>query len=110
MHKINGNKSFVKGVFSEWGDCMDSEQLHPSVKQFKDFISKHPHLISEIRKDNAWQSYYEKWVLLGEDDPFWDQYKETSAEEENMELLNKLVKLSDQIDMAKIQKQVGSLN
>ncbi|WP_226376899.1 YlbD family protein [Oceanobacillus halotolerans] len=96
-----------------------SDQLHPSVKEFKTFINKHPKLIEEVRKKGkSWQEYYEKWALLGEDDPFWDQFKEASTGNKNErttkkkqnELLEKLTSLTENVDLNKIQHQAEQLN
>ncbi|WP_156290448.1 YlbD family protein [Oceanobacillus salinisoli] len=103
----------------------EDQKLHPSVVSFKQFVNKYPLLLREIRKSGrTWQEYYEKWVLLGEEDPYWDQFKEKDdqttrqsrakskdkAEEKNFELMSQLMKLTENIDMNKIQNQVSNLN
>lgn len=91
-------------------------QLHPSVVAFKQFMNKHPKLIKEIRKKGeSWQEYYEKWVLLGEDDPMWQPYKETEEEKttqskQHHELFKQLTKLMNYIDFNKVQQQVNQLS
>lgn len=97
---------------------VDKKELHPSVVDFKQFMNKHPKLVKEIRKKGeSWQEYYEKWVLLGEDDPFWSDYKEESDKakektenKKQVELLNQLSKLMDYVDFNKVQKQVNQLS
>lgn len=93
---------------------MSSDKLHPSVREFKTFMNKHPILIEEVRKSGKdWQEYYEKWALLGEEDPFWDDYKSKSentagekSKDGKAELLSQLMKLSENIDLNKVQQQV----
>jgi hypothetical protein len=58
---------------------MSKKELHPSVQQFKEFVKKHPKMVSEVRKGHAnWQELYEEWYLLGEEDSRWDDFKEAS--------------------------------
>jgi len=90
------------------------EELHPTVAAFKEFINNHPALIREIRKSGAsWQEYYEKWVLLGEDDPLWEKYKmDQKKEEENKdsEMLNQILKYASKVDVNKMQGQINQLS
>lgn len=70
-------------------------QLHPSVAAFKAFVNRHPKLLEEIRKSGrGWQEFYEKWAILDEDDPFWDEYKteENAAETESKSRENQQIK------------------
>lgn len=92
-----------------------SSQLHPTVQEFKDFLNKHPKLIKEVRKmGGSWQEYYEKWALLGEDDPFWNDYKDKEVSQlsklKESDFFNHLIKLTDYIDVNKVQQQVSQLN
>ncbi|TRM12288.1 hypothetical protein FH966_11665 [Lentibacillus cibarius] len=97
-----------------------SDKLHPSVREFKEFLQRHPKLVEEVRKNGrGWQEYYEKWALLGEDDPFWDKYKEEkSSKTENKksrgngkkEMMERLIQMSENIDMDKLQTQVENIN
>lgn len=48
------------------------------VDQFKQFLSKHPQLVQEVRlKKRTLQDIFEEYILLGEDDPSWEEYKKT---------------------------------
>ncbi|MFD1038756.1 YlbD family protein [Virgibacillus byunsanensis] len=94
-------------------------KLHPTIRDFKAFINKHPRLIEEVRKSGrSWQEYYEKWILLGEDDPLWEQYKVSSSTDDDTddgnkshkELFAQLKKLTENVDLNKIQKQAHQLN
>lgn len=94
---------------------MTEDDLHPTVSEFKSFINKHPKLIGEIRKSGqSWQEYYEKWVLLEEDDPFWEQFKGENTTghkiENKHEWFGQLMKLTENIDLEKVQEQVGQLS
>ncbi|MEN1966994.1 YlbD family protein [Lentibacillus sp. N15] len=100
------------------------DNLHPSVKEFKAFLAKHPALVKEIRKNGkSWQEPYEKWALLGEDDPYWESYKKAGEEKEESnetpkdegkskqaELFGQLMKMTEKMDMNKVQKQVEQLS
>ncbi|SFB18606.1 Putative coat protein [Lentibacillus halodurans] len=95
-----------------------SNKLHPSVREFKAFLQKHPRLVEEARKSGrGFQEYYEKWALLGEHDQFWEQYKEKRTGEADSkpkqgkaELMERLVQMSENIDLDKLQKQVDNVN
>ncbi|WP_337020090.1 YlbD family protein [Oceanobacillus massiliensis] len=96
------------------------EELHPTVAAFKEFINKHPSLLREIRKSGkSWQEYYEKWVLLGEDDPYWEAFKEdlpyenekeTKASGKDSELIGQIMKYTSNLDINKMQGQVNQLS
>ncbi|SET29869.1 Putative coat protein [Oceanobacillus limi] len=90
--------------------------MHPKVVAFKKFINEHPKLREEIRKSGrSWQEYYEKWILLGEDDPLWDKFEKDSNESEKKsgnksEFFSQLMKLTENVDVDKVQKQVHELS
>lgn len=101
------------------------QNLHPTVIAFKNFINEHPALLKEIRiTGRPWQEYYEKWVLLGEDDPYWDAYKTSSEkrnddpkdektnkkESKNSEWMQQLLKYAENLDMNKVQENVHQLS
>jgi len=105
---------------------MSGNDLHPSVQQFKDFVNKHPKLVKEVKDQGAsWQPYYEKWVLLGEEDSFWDPYreeeavqpkntdekkKEESSEDNNQEFIGQLMSMAEKVDLNKVQGHIQQLN
>ncbi|WP_217585704.1 YlbD family protein [Lentibacillus saliphilus] len=102
---------------------MTEKDLHPQVREFKAFINRHPKLIESIRKSGrSWQEYYEKWTLLGEDDPYWNSYKsddhkvnEKKEEKETdtkkqTEMFEQLKKLTETVDLDKIQKHAYQLS
>ncbi len=108
---------------------MSGNDLHPSVQKFKDFANRHPKLVKEVKDQGAsWQPYYEKWVLLGEEDSFWDPYreekdqeavqskktevkkKEESSEGNNQEFMGQLMSMVDKVDLNKVQEHIQQLN
>ncbi|MEC5422809.1 YlbD family protein [Virgibacillus sp. C22-A2] len=102
---------------------MSDQELHPSVVRFKNFINKHPKLLEEVRRNGrSWQEYYEKWTLLGDDDPLWEHYKQDDSKElddedveseetkDKSELFGQLMKMTEKMDMEKVQKQVQQLS
>lgn len=89
--------------------------MHDTVKDFKVFVNEHPLLVKEMREgSSSWQEYYEKWTLLGEDDPSWNKYtneitkKETKVNES--EILGQLMKLTEKVDINRVQKEVKKFN
>lgn len=91
---------------------MHDEELHPTLREFKQFMNAHPKLIEEVRRrGRGWQEYYEKWALLDEDDPFWDDYKENSRSSGNQsEIFSKMLDMTENMDAEKVQKQAQQLN
>lgn len=87
---------------------MRQKEIDSSIQEFREFIAEHPKLIKTVRHGNdSWQPYYEKWVLLGEDDPFWDKYKNgerNKSKESNV--INKIRKWTEDADIDKIQDRV----
>jgi hypothetical protein len=54
------------------------KSLHPKVKEFKEFVRKHPKIVKDVRSGNAnWQDLFEDWYLLGEEDTRWDAYRDS---------------------------------
>src|SRR5699024_5412270 len=94
---------------------MGDDNLHPTVAEFKSFINKHPKLVEKIRKNgSSWQEYYEKWVLLEEDDPYWEQFKDYTNPQQKSdsktEWVSHLLKVTENIDIKKVQEQVNQLS
>jgi hypothetical protein len=83
--------------FNNRGDKMQSR-----IDEFREFVKKYP-LIKEDVKNNkrTWQSFYEDWVLLGEDDGIWDIYKSSKT---SSDLGNK--KLDDLLTTSNIKNIV----
>lgn len=110
---------------------MSDSNLHPSIQAFRQFVEQHPKLIQEVRQKRAgWQPYYEKWVLMGEEDPSWQAYKdgqnakaetepkaetdaeqaEKESEETGKEMFNKVIGMANQLDLQKLQGHIHHLN
>lgn len=101
-----------------------AKSLDPSVQEFKEFVQKYPDLVRQVRKKGeSWQTYYEKWVLLGEEDPFWEQFKEEStkntnkntnkksnSKEKSAEFLNQVMGMVEQFDLNKVQGHLHNLD
>jgi hypothetical protein len=59
------------------------KSLHPKVKEFKEFVRKHPKIVKDVRNGNAnWQELFEDWYLLGEEDTRWNPYRDTAEKNE----------------------------
>jgi hypothetical protein len=93
--------------------------LHPKVSEFKAFVERHPNLIKHVRKNkDSWQPYYEKWLLYGEDDDYWDTFsdgerkksEDKSSKNNNQELFSKLSGMVNNLDLNKLQDQMNQLS
>ncbi|MDC3412807.1 YlbD family protein [Aquibacillus sp. 3ASR75-11] len=103
---------------------MADKQLDSSVEKFKSFVKSHPELIRKVKQSGeSWQPYYEKWVLLGEDDPYWENYKKvgekkgikkksqkSAKKNKQKELVENLMKIAEKIDVEKVQGHIEQLN
>ncbi|MFG6116783.1 spore coat protein YlbD [Halobacillus sp. MO56] len=96
---------------------MDRNKLHPSVEQFRNFVNDHPKLKSELRNDRKkLQEYYEKWLLLGEDDPIFDDYRTDDDQQretkstDKKEWMNQFVQMVDQVNWDNINGHIHHLN
>ncbi|WP_077622133.1 YlbD family protein [Sediminibacillus massiliensis] len=100
------------------------KDVHPTVKEFKEFVKRHPLLIKEVKENHGnWQDYYEKWVLLGEEDDTWNRYrtdatsdsqagktdKETKKDKQQ-ELTGQFMKMIENVDLNKVQHHIHQLN
>lgn len=51
------------------------------MDEFRDFVSRYPLVREEVVSGKkTWQTIYEDWVILGENNSIWDKYKETKKE------------------------------
>ncbi|MBH0229023.1 YlbD family protein [Halobacillus yeomjeoni] len=92
---------------------MSKQSLHPSVQQFKKFVNDHPKVKEKLRKDHKLiQSFYEKWVILGEDDPFWSSLPSVKKEEpgNKMDWIKQLGTLMEEIDWQEVSRHIEDLN
>ena len=52
-----------------------------SKVEFKEFVSKNPHLINQVTSGKtSWQKLYEIFDLYGESSTVWDNYKEIKTD------------------------------
>ncbi|MGM0844472.1 MAG: YlbD family protein [Bacillota bacterium] len=93
-----------------------ARQLHPKVKEFKEFVQRHPKLSSEVRKGTAtWQELFEEWYLLGEEDSRWDDFKskEGKAQEEKKDskgFMDQIGGMLKNMDPAQMEQHINSLS
>lgn len=51
--------------------------MSAKMDEFKEFVSRHPLLKEDVRKNKfTWQNVYEEWVLYGPDDISWKKYED----------------------------------
>lgn len=90
---------------------MSETNLHPSVEQFKQFLKKNPKLVKEVRLEKkTWQQLYENWVLLGEEDEQWNDYKEeskSSSEIDKDDIVSQLFGYLKKVDVDQVQNQMN---
>lgn len=104
------------------GDCFTEvygmekkKTLHPSVRQFKEFVKRHPQILDEVRKGNATlQELFEEWYLLGEDDSRWDKYRNDGranvAKTNDKDFLASLLQVFKNIDANQLQTYIATLS
>lgn len=95
---------------------MSEKRLHPQVEQFKAFLIKRPLLIEAGRKNGkGFQDFFEKWSLLGEEDPYWEQFEQgernnqPEKEKESKSFLDHVLGFAKKTDVAEISKHAGTL-
>lgn len=92
---------------------MSMNDLHPSVQRFKAFVDQHPSVKEQLRKNHKLiQSYYEKWMILGEDDPFWDSLPSVKKESSpaKMDWIKQLGVLMEDINWEEVSRHIDELN
>jgi len=97
---------------------MAEKELHPSIKQFKEFVRQNPKLIQQVRNgDTTWQELFEEWYLLGEEDTKWDPYraenqeKQTTKEETNTgDWVSRMMTIVKNMDPEQLQGQITHLS
>lgn len=96
-----------------------SNSKQESIKQFKEFVKRHPKLVQEVRGGKkTWQDLFEEWYLLGEEDPVWEQYgdgqQSSSKEEEKSgakaEFIPVVLQTLKNMDMNKVQYHLTNVN
>lgn len=91
-----------------------SPKKNSQIQQFKLFLHEHPLFIKEIRNGHInLQEAYEQYVLLGEEDPSWQQYKgekESTSSKDSHQLYKKLWKHVEQLDLDQVEEHIHHLN
>ncbi|TGB05032.1 spore coat protein YlbD [Halobacillus salinus] len=91
---------------------MNKKDLHPSVQRFKEFVDQNPRVKNQLRKNHKLiQKYYEKWMILGEDDSFWSSLPPEKKEYQanKMEWIKQLGVLVEDIDWEEVSRQIEEL-
>ncbi|KMY45109.1 hypothetical protein AC622_13460 [Bacillus sp. FJAT-27916] len=101
---------------------MDDSKLHPSVREFKQFLKDNPKIVKDVRLGKkTWQDLYEDWSLLGEKDERWTEYmdddvkapkavEESPPKGEKVELISQLFSQLKNMDPDQIQKQISNIS
>ncbi|WP_101843775.1 spore coat protein YlbD [Halobacillus sp. Marseille-P3879] len=92
---------------------MSEHNLHPSVQKFRDFVKRHPAVKEQMRKDHKRiQDFYEKWMILGEDDPYWKEFSQESPKERmsKKEWMRQFGDLLQEINWEDVSKHIDDLN
>ncbi|WP_173916583.1 spore coat protein YlbD [Halobacillus sp. Marseille-Q1614] len=99
---------------------MSEHILHPSVQKFKQFVDQNPKVKEQIRKDHTlMQKYYEQWMILGEDDSFWETgeaeesrslQKEEGSSLSKKEWMKQFGELMKEINWEDVSKHIDELN
>ena len=100
---------------------MSNPELHPNVEKFKTFVQDHPGLVKEVRNGNhKWQHYYEEWILLGENDPSWEKYRQISDDQrtktstgenkKNKDWMKQMAGMMEKVDLNKMEGHIEQLN
>lgn len=96
---------------------MGNKKLHRSVEEFKIFVKNNPKILQEVRRENvSLQELYEDWVLLGEEDPRWDEFrleareKKENEQEKKGDWLNQIMGVVKNMDPSQIEGHIYNLN
>lgn len=58
-----------------------------NLDDFKSFVKKYDKIKDDvINNKRTWQSLYEQWSILGEEDKIWEPYKNSEVKEERANL------------------------
>lgn len=82
------------------------------MNEFKDFVSRHEKIKEEVRNGNrTWQSIYEDWVILGEDEfkDFKTQIKTQPSDLLNNDSVRKIVDYVKKINPDSISKTLNTV-
>ncbi len=88
-----------------------SQEKHPSISQFREFLGKNPQLVQRVRKgEKTWQQCYEDWYLFGEEDEMWNEYREKRVEENSTtDFLTNAFTYLKKMNPNDLQKHIASI-
>lgn len=99
---------------------MGSAENEQDLQKFKLFVQRYPGIIKKVRNgDEKWQNIYEKWVLLGEDDPSWQGYNDlnsqgnsskNSSKSKKQDWMKQMSNVVEKIDINKVEGHINQLN
>lgn len=56
--------------------------MESKLDEFRGFVNKYPLLREEVKSGRrTWQNIYEEWVLYGEENGSWNQFRQVQQEE-----------------------------
>lgn len=74
---------------------------------FKDFVSKHPELVSYVKsKENTWQDFYEIYDIYGENESAWNKYFYNENTTNSDASIGELTNLLKNVNMDNVQKHI----
>ena len=89
------------------------------IEQFKSFVRKHPKLRHLVRNgEYTWQTLYEEWVMLGEEDAYWQDFlpdedeirtTSTSNSAEGQEFIRKALNYVKRLNPDDITKYISNI-
>ncbi|WP_404449931.1 YlbD family protein [Sutcliffiella horikoshii] len=94
---------------------MATNQKHPSIEKFKDFVKRHPKLSQEVKaKKKTWQEFFEEWYLLGEEDESWKSFRDDQTQEDKTEkktdVIPQLLQSLKKMDVNQMQYHLTNVN
>lgn len=96
---------------------MVDRQIDPSIEKFKIFINQYPKICEDIHSNNvSVQALYEKWVTVGEDDPYWNTYNQNSSgthtneKSSTSDVVQTLMTATKNMDISKFQTYVEQVS
>lgn len=77
--------------------------------QFKEFISKHPEILSYIKnKEMTFQDFYEIYDIYGEEESAWEKYFSNRELSSATDKINELTSIFKNINMDNIEHHVNN--
>jgi hypothetical protein len=95
---------------------MAYKKLHPSVEEFKKFVTNNPKVLEEVRNGKAsLQELYEDWYILGEEDERWDSLRSVKKTKQvdsgpNSDWLHQMLGAFKNMDPDQVQHYIGHVN